>query len=95
MRRAHWDRSRSRHAQTLTDREYQRMRDGHRSRVLRRIGGGVWAQTVQFALSPEDAVCWIIEMNPSVSRSSALASKATGFPIANRGELAVATRSMS
>src|SRR5688500_13092212 len=68
-------------AQTLTDKEYQRMRDASIA-VLRKIGVGCGGSNVQFALSPEDGRMLIIEMNPRVSRSSALASKATGFPIA-------------
>jgi carbamoyl-phosphate synthase large subunit len=68
-------------AQTLTDREYQRMRDASIA-VLRKIGVECGGSNVQFALSPDDGRLLIIEMNPRVSRSSALASKATGFPIA-------------
>ena len=68
-------------AQTLTDREYQRMRDASIA-VLRRIGVETGGSNVQFALSPSDGRLLVIEMNPRVSRSSALASKATGFPIA-------------
>jgi carbamoyl-phosphate synthase large subunit len=68
-------------AQTLTDKEYQRMRDASIA-VLRKIGVETGGSNVQFALSPEDGRLLIIEMNPRVSRSSALASKATGFPIA-------------
>ncbi|MFA7496799.1 MAG: carbamoyl-phosphate synthase large subunit [Acidithiobacillus sp.] len=68
-------------AQTLTDREYQRMRDASIA-VLRRIGVDTGGSNVQFAVNPEDGRLIIIEMNPRVSRSSALASKATGFPIA-------------
>ncbi len=68
-------------AQTLTDKEYQRMRDASIA-VLRKIGVECGGSNVQFALSPEDGRMLIIEMNPRVSRSSALASKATGFPIA-------------
>jgi carbamoyl-phosphate synthase large subunit len=68
-------------AQTLTDKEYQRMRDAAIS-VMREIGVETGGSNIQFALSPQDGRMVIIEMNPRVSRSSALASKATGFPIA-------------
>ena len=68
-------------AQTLTDKEYQRMRNASID-VLRKIGVETGGSNVQFALNPEDGRLLIIEMNPRVSRSSALASKATGFPIA-------------
>ena len=68
-------------AQTLTDKEYQRMRDASIA-VLRKIGVECGGSNVQFAVSPEDGRLLVIEMNPRVSRSSALASKATGFPIA-------------
>jgi carbamoyl-phosphate synthase large subunit len=68
-------------AQTLTDREYQIMRDASLA-VLREIGVETGGSNVQFAVNPEDGRLVIIEMNPRVSRSSALASKATGFPIA-------------
>ncbi len=68
-------------AQTLTDREYQRMRDASID-VLRKIGVETGGSNVQFAVDPKDGRMVIIEMNPRVSRSSALASKATGFPIA-------------
>jgi carbamoyl-phosphate synthase large subunit len=68
-------------AQTLTDKEYQRLRDGAIA-VLRKIGVDTGGSNVQFAVNPEDGRVVIIEMNPRVSRSSALASKATGFPIA-------------
>ena len=68
-------------AQTLTDKEYQRMRDAAIS-VMREIGVETGGSNIQFALRPEDGRMVIIEMNPRVSRSSALASKATGFPIA-------------
>ena len=68
-------------AQTLTDKEYQIMRDASIA-VLREIGVDTGGSNVQFALNPEDGRMIIIEMNPRVSRSSALASKATGFPIA-------------
>jgi carbamoyl-phosphate synthase large subunit len=68
-------------AQTLTDKEYQRMRDASIA-VLRKIGVDTGGSNVQFAVSPKDGRVLVIEMNPRVSRSSALASKATGFPIA-------------
>ena len=68
-------------AQTLTDKEYQRMRDASIA-VLRKIGVETGGSNVQFSVNPEDGRMTIIEMNPRVSRSSALASKATGFPIA-------------
>jgi carbamoyl-phosphate synthase large subunit len=68
-------------AQTLTDKEYQIMRDASLA-VLREIGVDTGGSNVQFAINPEDGRMIIIEMNPRVSRSSALASKATGFPIA-------------
>ena len=68
-------------AQTLTDKEYQRLRDASID-VLRKIGVDTGGSNVQFAVSPETGRVLIIEMNPRVSRSSALASKATGFPIA-------------
>ncbi len=68
-------------AQTLTDKEYQRLRDASID-VLRKIGVETGGSNVQFAVNPEDGRVLIIEMNPRVSRSSALASKATGFPIA-------------
>ena len=68
-------------AQTLTDKEYQQMRDASVA-VLRKIGVETGGSNVQFAVNPEDGRMTIIEMNPRVSRSSALASKATGFPIA-------------
>ncbi|MDQ2069120.1 carbamoyl-phosphate synthase large subunit [Natronospira bacteriovora] len=68
-------------AQTLTDKEYQIMRDAS-IRVLRKIGVETGGSNVQFAVNPDDGRLVIIEMNPRVSRSSALASKATGFPIA-------------
>jgi carbamoyl-phosphate synthase large subunit len=68
-------------AQTLTDKEYQRMRDAAIA-VLRKIGVDTGGSNVQFAVSPTDGRLLVIEMNPRVSRSSALASKATGFPIA-------------
>jgi carbamoyl-phosphate synthase large subunit len=68
-------------ALTLTDKEYQRMRDASIA-VLRKIGVDTGGSNVQFAVSPTDGRLLVIEMNPRVSRSSALASKATGFPIA-------------
>ncbi len=68
-------------AQTLTDKEYQRMRDASIA-VLRKIGVDTGGSNVQFAINPDDGRIVVIEMNPRVSRSSALASKATGFPIA-------------
>ena len=68
-------------AQTLTDKEYQRMRDASIA-VLREIGVDTGGSNVQFAVDPDDGHMVVIEMNPRVSRSSALASKATGFPIA-------------
>jgi len=68
-------------AQTLTDKEYQRMRDASIA-VLRKIGVETGGSNVQFAVNPRDGRLLVIEMNPRVSRSSALASKATGFPIA-------------
>ncbi len=68
-------------AQTLTDKEYQRLRDASIA-ILRKIGVDTGGSNVQFAINPEDGRIVIIEMNPRVSRSSALASKATGFPIA-------------
>src|ERR1700743_3638762 len=79
-------------AQTLTAREYQRMRDGA-IRCLREIGVDTGGSNVQFAINPKDGRMVIIEMNPRVSRSSALASKATGFPIAKiAAKLAVGYR---
>ncbi|MDI1352558.1 MAG: carbamoyl-phosphate synthase large subunit, partial [bacterium] len=68
-------------AQTLTDKEYQRMRDAA-IKVLRAVGVDTGGSNVQFAINPEDGRMLVVEMNPRVSRSSALASKATGFPIA-------------
>jgi len=79
-------------AQTLTDREYQMMRDGA-IRCLREIGVDTGGSNVQFAIDPLTGRMVIIEMNPRVSRSSALASKATGFPIAKiAAKLAVGYR---
>ncbi len=68
-------------AQTLTDKEYQRMRDASIS-IIREIGVDTGGSNIQFALNPKNGRMLVIEMNPRVSRSSALASKATGFPIA-------------
>ncbi|MEL0309918.1 MAG: carbamoyl-phosphate synthase large subunit, partial [Gammaproteobacteria bacterium] len=68
-------------AQTLTDKEYQEMRNASFA-ILREIGVETGGSNVQFAINPEDGEMVVIEMNPRVSRSSALASKATGFPIA-------------
>ena len=68
-------------AQTLTDKEYQRMRDAAVA-IIREIGVETGGSNIQFAVNPADGRLVVIEMNPRVSRSSALASKATGFPIA-------------
>ena len=68
-------------AQTLTDKEYQRMRDAAIA-IIREIGVETGGSNIQFAVNPENGRMVVIEMNPRVSRSSALASKATGFPIA-------------
>ena len=68
-------------ALTLTDKEYQRMRDAAR-RIIQRVGVETGGSNIQFAINPDDGQMVAIEMNPRVSRSSALASKATGFPIA-------------
>ncbi|MBC7882971.1 MAG: carbamoyl-phosphate synthase large subunit [Anaerolineae bacterium] len=68
-------------AQTLTDKEYQRLRDAS-IKVIREIGVETGGSNIQFAVHPKDGRVIVIEMNPRVSRSSALASKATGFPIA-------------
>jgi carbamoyl-phosphate synthase large subunit len=68
-------------AQTLSDKEYQRMRDAAIA-IIREIGVETGGSNIQFALNPKDGHMVVIEMNPRVSRSSALASKATGFPIA-------------
>jgi carbamoyl-phosphate synthase large subunit len=68
-------------ALTLSDKEYQRMRDAAR-RIIRRVGVETGGSNIQFAVNPADGRMICIEMNPRVSRSSALASKATGFPIA-------------
>ena len=79
-------------AQTLTDKEYQRMRDAA-IKVIREIGVETGGSNVQFAVNPENGRMVAIEMNPRVSRSSALASKATGFPIAKiAAKLAVGYR---
>ncbi|MFL5482715.1 MAG: carbamoyl-phosphate synthase large subunit [Gemmatimonadaceae bacterium] len=79
-------------AMTLTDREYQLMRDAAVA-VIREIGVEAGGCNIQFAINPEDGEMLVIEMNPRVSRSSALASKATGFPIARIGtKLAVGYR---
>lgn len=68
-------------AQTLTDKEYQSMRDAAK-KIIREIGVETGGSNIQFAVNPENGRMIVIEMNPRVSRSSALASKATGFPIA-------------
>ncbi len=68
-------------AQTLTDKEYQRLRDDALA-IIREIGVSTGGSNIQFAVNPEDGRVVVVEMNPRVSRSSALASKATGFPIA-------------
>ena len=73
-------------AQTLTDKEMQRLRDMARD-VLNKVGLATGGANVQFAVSPDDGEVYVIEMNPRVSRSSALASKATGFPIAKLAAL--------
>lgn len=79
-------------AQTLTDKEYQRMRDAS-LRVIREIGVETGGSNIQFSINPETGRMIVIEMNPRVSRSSALASKATGFPIAKiAAKLAVGYR---
>jgi carbamoyl-phosphate synthase large subunit len=79
-------------AQTLSDKEYQRMRDASLA-ILRKIGVETGGSNVQFAINPSDGRMVVIEMNPRVSRSSALASKATGFPIAKiAAKLAVGYR---
>ncbi len=75
--------------QTLTDRELQRLRDMARA-VLDRVGLATGGANVQFAINPDDGDVYVIEMNPRVSRSSALASKATGFPIAKIAALLAA-----
>src|SRR5204862_7077195 len=68
-------------AQTLTDKEYQRMRDAAIA-IIREVGVETGGSNIQFAVNPDNGHMVAIEMNPRVSRSSALASKATGFPIA-------------
>jgi carbamoyl-phosphate synthase large subunit len=68
-------------AQTLTDKEYQRLRD-YSIKIIREIGVETGGSNIQFSINPENGDVVVIEMNPRVSRSSALASKATGFPIA-------------
>jgi carbamoyl-phosphate synthase large subunit len=79
-------------AQTLTDKEYQRMRDAAMA-VIREVGVETGGSNIQFAINPDDGRMVVIEMNPRVSRSSALASKATGFPIAKiAAKLAVGYR---
>src|SRR4051812_22840948 len=79
-------------AQTLTDKEYQRMRDASLA-VIREIGVETGGSNIQFAINPDTGRMIVIEMNPRVSRSSALASKATGFPIAKiAAKLAVGYR---
>ena len=79
-------------AQTLSDKEYQRMRDAS-LKVMREIGVETGGSNIQFAINPTDGRMIVIEMNPRVSRSSALASKATGFPIAKiAAKLAVGYR---
>src|SRR5215471_10638099 len=79
-------------AQTRTDKEYQRMRDASLA-ILRKIGVETGGSNVQFAVDPKTGRMIVIEMNPRVSRSSALASKATGFPIAKiAAKLAVGYR---
>src|SRR3990170_2831436 len=79
-------------AQTLTDKEYQQMRDWAQ-RIIREVGVDTGGSNIQFAVHPETGRLLIIEMNPRVSRSSALASKATGFPIAKiAAKLAVGYR---
>ncbi len=79
-------------AQTLTDKEYQRMRDAA-LKIIREIGVETGGSNIQFAVNPENGDMIVIEMNPRVSRSSALASKATGFPIAKiAAKLAVGYR---
>src|SRR5690606_9549607 len=78
--------------QTLTDKEYQRMRDATIA-CIREIGVETGGSNVQFAVNPQTGRMTVIEMNPRVSRSSALASKATGFPIAKiAAKLAVGYR---
>ena len=79
-------------AMTLTDKEYQRLRDAARA-IITEIGVDTGGSNIQFAVNPEDGRVIVIEMNPRVSRSSALASKATGYPIAKiAAKLAVGYR---
>ena len=79
-------------AQTLTDKEYQRLRDAS-IKIIREIGVETGGSNIQFSVNPENGEVIVIEMNPRVSRSSALASKATGFPIAKfAAKLAVGYR---
>ena len=79
-------------AQTLTDKEYQRLRDAS-IKIIREIGVETGGSNIQFSVNPENGQVIVIEMNPRVSRSSALASKATGFPIAKfAAKLAVGYR---
>jgi carbamoyl-phosphate synthase large subunit len=73
-------------AQTLTDKEYQIMRDAS-LKIIRAIGVETGGSNIQFAVNPANGKLYVIEMNPRVSRSSALASKATGFPIAKIASL--------
>jgi carbamoyl-phosphate synthase large subunit len=73
-------------AQTLTDKEYQTMRDAA-LKIIRAIGVETGGSNIQFAINPQNGKMYVIEMNPRVSRSSALASKATGFPIAKIASL--------
>jgi len=73
-------------AQTLTDKEYQTMRDAA-LKIMRAIGVETGGSNIQFAVNPQNGKMYVIEMNPRVSRSSALASKATGFPIAKIASL--------
>ncbi|MEN6383589.1 MAG: carbamoyl-phosphate synthase large subunit [Phycisphaerales bacterium] len=73
-------------AQTLTDKEYQSMRDAA-LKIIRAIGVETGGSNIQFAINPKNGKMYVIEMNPRVSRSSALASKATGFPIAKIASL--------
>jgi len=73
-------------AQTLTDKEYQIMRDAS-LKIMRAIGVETGGSNIQFAVNPDNGKLYVIEMNPRVSRSSALASKATGFPIAKIASL--------
>ncbi|MFW6067337.1 MAG: carbamoyl-phosphate synthase large subunit [Myxococcota bacterium] len=79
-------------AMTLTDKEYQRLRDASRA-IISEIGVDTGGSNIQFAVNPDDGRVYVIEMNPRVSRSSALASKATGYPIAKvAAKLAVGYR---